>query len=88
MPGVAGNPFSLPIIWLGRPLGSAFESPLATREYEVDRLSMSLSGSMDNGYDWEVSYTSSEDSSYGRQPDTSTSRFDAAINGTGGASGD
>jgi len=87
MPGVAGNPFSLPIIWLGRPLGSAFESPLATREYEVDRLSMSLSGSMDNGYDWEVSYTSSEDSSYGRQPDTSTSRFDAAINGVGGVSG-
>ena len=87
MPGVAGNPFSLPIVWLGRPLGSAFESPLATREYEVDRLSMSLSGSMDNGYDWEVSYTSSEDSSYGRQPDTSTSRFDAAINGVGGVSG-
>ena len=87
MPGVAGNPFSVPVVWVGRPLGSAFESPLATREYEVDRLSMSLSGTMDNGYDWEVSYTSSEDTSYGRQPDTSTARFDAAINGTGGVSG-
>lgn len=87
MPGVAGNPFSLPIIWVGRPLGSAFESPNAPREYEVNRLSMSLSGTMDNGYDWEVSYTSSEDTSYGAQPDTSTSRFDAAINGVGGVSG-
>ena len=49
---------------------------------------MSLSGTLDNGYDWEVSYTNSNDESYGRQPDTSTSRFQAAIAGTGGASGD
>lgn len=87
MPGVAGNPFSLPVVWIGRPLGSSFESPHAPREYEVDRLSMSLSGTLDNGYDWEMSYTTSEDSSYGAQPDISTARFDAAINGVGGVSG-
>ena len=88
LPGQAGNPFGVPVLWLGRALGSSFDSPLAPREYEIDRLSMSLSGTMDNGYDWELSYTNSNDESYGRQPDTSTSRFSAAIAGTGGASGD
>ena len=48
---------------------------------------MSLSGTLDNGYDWEVSYTNSNDESYGSQPDTSTSRFSAAIAGAGGVSG-
>ena len=88
LPGQAGNPFGVPVLWLGRPLGSAYDSPHAPRDYEVNRLSMSLSGTLDNGYDWEVSYTNSNDESYGRQPDTSTSRFQAAIAGTGGASGD
>ena len=41
----------------------------------------------DNGFNWDLSYTDSSDSFYGRQPDTSTSRFSAAIAGTGGASG-
>ena len=87
LPGQAGNPFGVPVLWLGRPLGSAYDSPLAPREYEIDRLSMSLSGTLDNGYDWEVSYTNSNDESYGSQPDTSTSRFSAAIAGAGGVSG-
>ena len=39
------------------------------------------------GFDWDVHYTVSEQDSYYFQPDTSTSRFDAAVNGTGGASG-
>ena len=87
MPGQAGNPFGVPVLWLGRPLGSAFPSPLATREVTIDRLSMSLTGEMDNGFTWDLSYTNSSDAGYGRQPDTSTSRFTAAIQGTGGASG-
>ena len=87
MPGQAGNPFGVPVLWLGRPLGSAFPSPLATREVTIDRLSMSLTGEMDNGFTWDLSYTNSSDDGYGRQPDTSTSRFTAAIQGTGGASG-
>ena len=87
MPGQAGNPFGVPVLWLGRPLGSAFPSPLATREVEIDRLSMSLTGEMDNGFTYDLSFTNSSDSGYGRQPDTSTSRFTAAIQGTGGASG-
>ena len=87
LPGQAGNPFGVPVLWLGRPLGSAFPSPNAPREIEVDRLSMSFSGEYDNGFNWDLSYTNSSDSSYGRQPDTSTSRFSAAIAGTAGTSG-
>ena len=87
MPGQAGNPFGVPVLWLGRPLGSAFPSPLATRDLDIDRLSMSLTGEMENGFTWDLSFTNSNESGYGRQPDTSTSRFTAAIQGTGGASG-
>ena len=38
LPGQAGNPFGVPVLWLGRPLGSAFPSPNAPREIENDRL--------------------------------------------------
>ena len=87
MPGKAGSPFSAPILWLGRALGSAFPSPDAPREYENSRVSLGLNGTLSNGFDWDVHYTVSEQDSYVFQPDTSTSRFDAAVNGTGGASG-
>ena len=87
MPGKAGSPFSAPILWLGRALGSAFPSPNAPREYENSRVSLGLNGTLSNGFDWDVHYTVSEQDSYYFQPDTSTSRFDAAINGVGGATG-
>ena len=87
MPGKAGSPFSAPILWLGRALGSAFPSPNAPREYENSRVSLGLNGTLSNGFDWDVHYTVSEQDAYTFQPDTSTSRFDAAVNGTGGASG-
>ena len=87
MPGKAGSPFSAPILWLGRALGSAFPSPNAPREYENSRVSLGLNGTLSNGFDWDVHYTVSEQDTYTFQPDTSTSRFDAAVNGTGGASG-
>ena len=87
MPGKGGSPFSAPILWLGRALGSAFPSPNAPREYEISRVSLGLNGTLSNGFDWDVHYTVSEQDAYTFQPDTSTSRFDAAVNGTGGASG-
>jgi iron complex outermembrane receptor protein len=87
MPGKGGSPFSAPILWLGRALGSAFPSPDAPREYENSRVSLGLNGTLSNGFDWDVHYTVSEQDTYTFQPDTSTSRFDAAVNGTGGASG-
>jgi iron complex outermembrane receptor protein len=87
MPGTGASPFSYPVLWLGRALGSAFDSPLAPRENESTRVSMGFDGVMDNGMNWDVHYTESSHASYLFQPDTSTSRFDAAINGVGGASG-
>jgi len=87
LPGQAGNPFGVPVLWLGRPLGSAFPSPNAPREIENDRFAMSLSGQYNNGFSWDFSVTQSSDSAYGRQPDISTSKFAAAIAGNGGPSG-
>jgi len=48
---------------------------------------MGFNGVLDNGMDWDVHYTESSQSAYVFQPDTSTSRFGAAIQGVGGASG-
>ena len=87
MPGKAGSPFSYPVLWIGRPLGSASPSPLAPREYDNERLSLGLNGTLSNGFDWDVHYTDSKQKAWFSQPDTSTSRFDAAINGVGGVSG-
>ena len=84
MPGVAGNPFDVPVMWLGRPLGSSYPSPLAPREIETLRLSIGISGQFSNGFDWDLHYTLSEDDGYISQPDTSTKRFTSAIKGEGG----
>ena len=82
----AGNPFNVPVMWLGRPLGSSYPSPLAPREIETLRLSLGASGQFSNGYNWDLHYTVSEDDGYISQPDTSTKRFTSAINGEGGIS--
>ena len=87
MPGVAGSPFAVPVLWIGRALGSAFPSPLAPRSNTNERISFGLNGTMMNGNTWEVHFTDSEQVHSYFQPDTSTSRFDAAINGVGGVSG-
>ena len=86
MPDEAGNPFNVPVMWLGRPLGSSYPSPLAPREIETLRLSIGASGQFSSGFDWDLHYTISEDDGYISQPDTSTNRFTSAINGEGGIS--
>ena len=87
-PGKGGNPFGVPALWIGRPLASAFPSPFAPREIEMERVSFGLTGQMENGFDWDFAMTRSEEDNYGRQPDTGTSKLAAAIDGTGGPSGD
>ena len=87
-PGKGGNPFGVPVLWIGRPLASAFPSPFAPREIEMERVSFGLTGQMENGLDWDFAMTRSEEDNYGRQPDTGTSKLAAAIDGTGGPSGD
>ena len=87
MPGTGGSPFHVPVLWIGRALGSAFPSPIAPRAIETDRLSIGLSGDFNNGFDWDAHYTVSSEDLYGQQPDTSTSKFSAAIKGNGGSAG-
>ena len=86
LPGQAGNPFGVPLLWLGRPLGSAFPSPNAPRDIDNLRFSVGLTGNLGR-FDWDLRYTHSETDHYFFQPDTSTSRFSAAIAGQGGTSG-
>jgi len=83
----AGNPFGTTILWLGRPLGSSFESPFATRENESFRIALELDGDIGD-YHFNTALTNSAYEGYGVQPDTSTSRFEAAIIGSGGPNGD
>lgn len=87
MPGVAGNPFDYPVLFRGRALGSSYPSPNAPREHENDRISFGLMGTLKNGFDWDFHVTKSSSSSFIIQPDTSTSKFRHAIDGTGGAPG-
>ena len=87
MPGVAGNPFDYPVLFRGRALGSSYPSPNAPREHENDRMSFGLMGTLKNGFDWDFHVTKSSSSSFIIQPDTSTSKFRHAIDGTGGAPG-
>lgn len=87
LPGVAGNPFDYPVLFRGRALGSSYPSPNAPREHENDRMSFGLMGTLKNGFDWDFHVTKSSSSSFIIQPDTSTSKFRHAIDGTGGAPG-
>ena len=86
LPGQGGNPFGVPVLWLGRPLGSAFPSPNAPRDIDNLRFSLGLTGNL-GGFDWDLRYTHSETDHYFYQPDTSTTRFSAAIAGQGGTTG-
>ena len=54
MPGQGGSPFSFPVMFLGRALGSAFDSPAAPRYLEAQRLSLGLSGELNNGFDMDI----------------------------------
>jgi iron complex outermembrane receptor protein len=85
--GVAGNPFGVPVLWLGRPLGAAFPSPFAPRDNEHLRFSAELDGDIGD-YHFNTALTRSAYDGYGEQPDTQTSRFDDAIAGVGGPNGD
>lgn len=87
MPGVGGSPFSYPVLFRGRALGSTYDSPIAPRNHKNDRISFGLNGVLENGFDWDFHITKSSSSSYIFQPDTSTSRFRNAILGAGDAPG-
>ena len=87
-PGTGGSPFAQPVMWFGRPFGSAYPSPDAPRDIYRQRLSLGATGTFDNGFDWDFRVTRTGEDGYGRQPDVGTTQLDAAIAGTGGPTGD
>tara|TARA_B100000242_G_scaffold72916_1_gene46605 strand:- start:466 stop:3099 length:2634 start_codon:yes stop_codon:yes gene_type:complete len=78
-PGTGGSPFDQPVLWLGRPLGADQPSPLAPRVVDTTRISTGLTGTFENGFDWDFRITSSVEDAYGLQPDTGTTALQAAI---------
>ena len=87
LPGQAGSPFNVPVVWLGRPLGSEAPSPLAPRENETWRAVLELDGSFNDNWSWNGALTYSSNERENIQPDTISSRLSNALAGNGGASG-
>jgi iron complex outermembrane receptor protein len=88
LPGNAGSPFNVPVVWLGRPLGSDFGSPNAPRKSETWRAVLGLEGEFNDNWNWNGSVTYSENERTAIQPDTIASRLTAGLNGVGGPNGD
>ena len=78
-PGTGGSPFDEPVMWYGRPLGSAYPSPNAPRKSDMERITLGVTGTADNGFDWDLRFTRSEETAYFDQPDTGTTQLAAAI---------
>jgi iron complex outermembrane receptor protein len=88
LPGQAGSPFSVPTVWLGRPLGSDFPSPLAPRANDTWRAVLELDGAFSNRWTWNGAVTYSENERQVTQPDTIRSRLEEGLAGVGGPDGD
>ena len=87
LPGQGGSPFNVPVIWYGRPLGSAFPSPNSPKSISQYHFSNSLEFDINQDFSFELSLTASEHQNKHNRPDTIQSRFEAAILGQGGVSG-
>ena len=88
LPGQGGSPFNVPVIWYGRPLGSAFPSPHSPKAISQYHFSNSLIFNLSEELNFELSLTASEHENKHNRPDTVESRFEAAILGQGGPNGD
>jgi iron complex outermembrane receptor protein len=87
LPGQGGSPFNVPVIWYGRPLGSAFPSPNSPKAISQYHFSNRLILDISENLDFELSLTSSEHKNKHNRPDTIESRFESAILGQGGPNG-
>ena len=87
LPGQGGSPFNVPVIWYGRPLGSAFPSPNSPKAIFQYHFSNRLIFDISQNLDFELSLTASEHENKHNRPDTIESRFEAAIMGAGGPNG-
>jgi len=84
LPGQGGSPFNVPVIWYGRPLGSAFPSPNSPKVISQYHLSNSFFFNISEELDFELSITASEHENKHTRPDIIQSRFEDAIKGQGG----
>ena len=84
LPGQGGSPFNVPVIWYGRPLGSAFPSPNSPKAIFQYHFSNRFIFDISQNLDFELSLTASEHENKHNRPDTIESRFEAAILGEGG----
>ena len=87
-PGQGGSPFNVPVIWYGRPLGSAFPSPNSPKAIFQYHFSNRLIFDISQNLNFELSLTASEHENQHNRPDTIESRFEAAILGQGGPNSD
>jgi iron complex outermembrane receptor protein len=87
-PGQGGSPFNVPVIWYGRPLGSAFPSPNSPKAISQYHFSNNLKFNFAKDLNFELSLTASEHENKHQRPDTIESRFEDAILGRGGPNGD
>ena len=87
MPGQGGSPFNVPVTWYGRPLGSAFPSPLSPKDIDQYHVSGLVNLSLNENIDLEVSITQSKHENFHNRPDTINSRMENAISGNGGSNG-
>ena len=87
LPGQGGSPFNVPVIWYGRPLGSAFPSPRSPKAISQYHFSNSLMFDLSEDLNFELSLTASEHENKHTRPDTVESRFEQAVLGQGGPDG-
>ena len=87
-PEEGGNPFNVPVIWYGRPLGSEFKSPNSPKDIKQFNFNYSISFLINEQIDAEISITKSEHSNDHYRPDVIDSKFLSAIKGNGGQDGD
>jgi len=87
LPGQGGSPFNVPVIWYGRPLGSAFPSPRSPKAISQYHFSNNLMFDLSEDLNFELSLTASEHENKHTRPDTIESRFEQALLGQGGPDG-
>ena len=87
LPGQGGSPFNVPVTWYGRPLGSAFPSPISPKDIDQYHFSSSVIIELRNQANLELSFTKSKHKNFHNRPDTINSRMEKAIAGNGGVNG-
>ena len=87
MPGQGGSPFSVPVTWYGRPLGSSFPSPLSPKDIDQYHISGLVNMNLTQNIGLELSLTQSKHENFHNRPDTINSRMEDAIAGNGGING-